>query len=616
MIGRSLVDELSEDREQDEKIVKSFYAKDSLSQDIFQGTKMIDSVRDRLLSITDNFIDFLGVDFFVYDVVLTGSLANYNWSEFSDIDLHIIIDYDESGHKQDLLKEFFDAKRAVWNASHDIKIKNYEVELYVQDVKEKHISSGVYSILNNKWIIEPQKEKKEIDDRKILEKGEEYAKLIDKLVKKGGDVDDVRKKLKRFRQTGLEDGGEYSYENLTFKLLRRNGYIEKLMNLRKNVKDKEYSINEFEEFINGEEDICESVEFDYKDIRRFEKEAIKLYGTSDSFDRAVGFISPSGYLLDFGEGTGVRGQDHRNIGYVFDLLPDIDIGEYDSDKWKHEVSWGLYAAMDMGFIRYLAESRGIDMHLMPTQQQFERIRQLIQKYNGQIIVEMNEEAYVEYESGTPEEHIIEGIKTYYREGIKPKLYSDMEDDEMFLDRDMEEDVMSRGKEQMFGVPDEDAEMEKKAERYVELEKPKDTGEQPFGYIHRYDWNNVMAKFPVYVNPKSLDGFDDGVRAIADKNGDLYVAKDDGPFNHNGMSEVLQMPDNAIYNQMEDYPLLNRMGTSNDFGLSDSTADYIKKDRVDIQNVANVLRITKKKNPQYGFYLDYYLTIGPQHRRIK
>ena len=83
-----------------------------------------------------------------------------------------------------------------------------------------------------------------------------------------------------------------------------------------------------------------------------------------------------------------------------------------------------------------------------------------------------------------------------------------------------------------------------------------------------------------------------------------------------MSEVLQMPDNTIYNQMEDYPLLNRMGTSNDFGLSDSTAEYIKKDRVDIQNVANVLRITKKKNPQYGFYLDYYLTIGPQHRRIK
>jgi hypothetical protein len=250
MIGRSLVDELSEDKEQDEKIIKSFYAKDSLSQDIFQGTKMIESVRDRLISISDNFIDFLGVDFFIYDVVLTGSLANYNWSEFSDIDLHLIIDYEESGHKQDLLKEFFNAKRAVWNIAHDIKIKNYEVELYVQDIKEKHISSGVYSILNDKWIIEPQKAKQKIDDRKILEKGEEYAKIIDNLIKKKGkdddvksEVDDVKKKIKRFRQTGLEDGGEYSYENLTFKLLRRNGYIEKLINLKKELTDNKLSIH-------------------------------------------------------------------------------------------------------------------------------------------------------------------------------------------------------------------------------------------------------------------------------------------------------------------------------------------------------------------------------------
>jgi molecular chaperone GrpE (heat shock protein) len=429
MIGRSLVDELSEDREQDEKIIKSFYAKDTLSQNIFQGTKMIDSVRDRLLSIADNFYDFLGVDFFIHDVVLTGSLANYNWSEFSDIDLHVIVDYEESGHRQDLLKEFFNAKRAVWNISHDIKIKNYEVELYVQDIKEKHISSGVYSVLNNKWIIEPQKEKKEIDDRKILEKGEEYAKLINKLTKEtkkgknvGDEIDDVKKKIKRFRQTGLEDGGEYSYENLTFKLLRRNGYIEKLINLKKDVKDKEYSINE-------------SVEFSYKDILRVEKEALKFYGSSHSFNRAVGFISPNGYLLDFGEGTGVRGQDHRNIGYVLDLLPNIDLGEYGTDKWKHETSWGLYAVMDMGFIRYLPESQGIDMHQMPTQEQFDRIRQLIQKYNGRIIVEMNEDAYVEYEPNTPEDYIIDGIKKYYNERIKPRPFDEIEDEEMFLDRE-------------------------------------------------------------------------------------------------------------------------------------------------------------------------------------
>jgi hypothetical protein len=255
MIHKSLVDELSEDRDQDEKIIKSFYSKDSLSSDIFQevdgGYEMIEPVRDKLLIIADKFIDFLGIDFFIHDVVLTGSLANYNWSDYSDIDLHIIIDYEESGHNIALLTEFFNAKKNIWNSTHDIKIKHYEVEIYVQDIKEKHISSGVYSILNNTWIIEPQKTKEKIDDRVILEKGEEYAKIIDKLIEKKDkgiditdEVNDVRRKIKRFRQSGLDNGGEYSYENLTFKLLRRNGYIKKLMDLRKESINKELSVGE------------------------------------------------------------------------------------------------------------------------------------------------------------------------------------------------------------------------------------------------------------------------------------------------------------------------------------------------------------------------------------
>jgi len=216
-----------------------------------ENYKMDESVREKLLSISDNFIDFLGVDFFVHDIVLTGSLANFNWSEFSDIDLHIIIDFDESGHNHELLKQFFDAKKNMWNSTHDIKVRNYEVEIYVQDVTEKHVSSGVYSVLNNKWVVEPQREKHKIDDSAILEKGDEYMSLIDNLISKKengenvkSDIDVVKNKLKRFRQSGLDEGGEYSYENLTFKLLRRNGYIKKLLDLKKDTSSKELSINE------------------------------------------------------------------------------------------------------------------------------------------------------------------------------------------------------------------------------------------------------------------------------------------------------------------------------------------------------------------------------------
>lgn len=265
MSKKSLVEQLTEklDSEKDKKIIKSFYKKDTLASDIFDSAegsyKMKEGIRDSLLKISNAFLDFIEVEFFVHDVVLTGSLANYNWSEFSDVDLHILVDMDElSGNKNkdliklhQIVKDFFDLKRQLWNGTHDIKVKGYEVEVYVQDTDEKHLSSGVYSILNNEWLVEPQKDKEFIDERKIVEKSEDFMDLIDELVKKSengldveGEVDSLRKKIKRFRQSGLEDGGEYSYENLAFKLLRRNGYIGKLLTLKNYSIDKKLSVEQ------------------------------------------------------------------------------------------------------------------------------------------------------------------------------------------------------------------------------------------------------------------------------------------------------------------------------------------------------------------------------------
>lgn len=250
----SLFEELIEDKELDKKIIKSFTSKDTLSDNIFELSgktyTMRDDVRKRLIEISNDFIESFGVEFFIHDIVLTGSLSNFNWSQYSDVDLHVLIDFEETEYPIDLVKEFFDAKKNIWNEKHDIKIKGYDVEVYVQDVNEEHISSGVYSILNNKWLVEPKRETPNIDDRMILQKGEYYAKQIDSLINKSHKIDVLpqievlRKKIKEFRQGGLDSGGEYSYENLAFKLLRRNGYIEKLIKLKNNVTDKKLSITQ------------------------------------------------------------------------------------------------------------------------------------------------------------------------------------------------------------------------------------------------------------------------------------------------------------------------------------------------------------------------------------
>jgi peptidoglycan hydrolase-like protein with peptidoglycan-binding domain/predicted nucleotidyltransferase len=235
-------------------ILNSFNLKGTLNPKIWENPDepknaiMISKVRKALEKIADEFIDYLGEDVFVQDIILTGSLANFNWSEFSDFDLHVIVDFEEYGKNSDLYKELFDLKKFVFNNAHDIKIYGYDVELYAQDEKETHYASGVYSIMNNEWIKIPKKEKFDLDQKVLEEKIKCWVDKIDKAINSSTIDDDkevldkVKDKLKEYRKSGLEKNGELSYENLVFKFLRRSGHIEKLFDMKNKVMDKELSV--------------------------------------------------------------------------------------------------------------------------------------------------------------------------------------------------------------------------------------------------------------------------------------------------------------------------------------------------------------------------------------
>ena len=145
------------------KIIDSFSVRDSLNPKVWENPKdpnkatMVPKVREALLRIAEEFIDYLGEDIFVDDIVLTGSLANFNWSEYSDFDLHIHIDLKQFGKDSDLYKELFDLKKFIFNERHNIKIYGYDVELYAQDVEEPHVASGVYSILSDNTFLSNSK---------------------------------------------------------------------------------------------------------------------------------------------------------------------------------------------------------------------------------------------------------------------------------------------------------------------------------------------------------------------------------------------------------------------------------------------------------------------------
>ena len=224
-----------------------------------QVETMKPEIRERLLDIANQFVEFLDVPVFVDDIIMTGSLANYNWSNYSDVDLHIIVDFAQFPKEQiELFQKLFTLKKILFNTNHNITIKNFEVELYAQDEKEIHTSSGVYSVLFDEWITKPEKINVKIDNKVLMNKVKSWTEKIDEVIEDAEEgnnlekskeiIDKLKKKLKDYRGEGLSGDGEFSYENLVFKFLRRNGYIEKLYNFEDKLIDKSLSLeNSIEE---------------------------------------------------------------------------------------------------------------------------------------------------------------------------------------------------------------------------------------------------------------------------------------------------------------------------------------------------------------------------------
>ena len=230
----------------------TFRENNELHPDFWDDFSLKNDIKERLIKIATEYFEGLeleGVE--IDDITFTGSLANLNWSKFSDIDLHILVDFNDVDENKDLVGEYFRAKSSLWNKNHNILIKNYEVEIYVQDTNEPHHSTGVYSIKNSEWIARPEKRNAKFDEEMVKKKSESLMDQIDRAHDLFDDkeylqsydyADKLKKKIRKFRQSGLETGGEYSAENISFKVLRRNGYLGLLSDLKTMSYDKMMSI--------------------------------------------------------------------------------------------------------------------------------------------------------------------------------------------------------------------------------------------------------------------------------------------------------------------------------------------------------------------------------------
>lgn len=236
------------------KPLKSFDLQKSLNPVVWgKHDRMKPEIRQDLMDIAQDVFNSLEVNFEYDDIILTGSLANYNWSDYSDFDLHILIDYKKINSDTDLVTKYLDAFKKNWNSSHDIRIHGFDIEIYIQDSTESHVSTGFYSILNDEWDLKPNPFTQKIDKESIRVKALGYMEEIDELEKlyntKHYDYKDfhdrlgkVWKKIKNGRQAGLDTDGELSVENLVFKMLRRNEYIQKVIDLKAGSYDHAHSM--------------------------------------------------------------------------------------------------------------------------------------------------------------------------------------------------------------------------------------------------------------------------------------------------------------------------------------------------------------------------------------
>lgn len=223
-----------------------------LNPNFWNNGKLKPEIRKKLLMIAKDFWKSLKLDVKIIDIQLTGSISNYNWTDSSDLDVHIIIDFSDINENKDLVKKALDGQRFIWNLRHNVKINNHDVECYIQDKNEKHFSSGIFSLIKNKWIIEPKWNPPKDYSKEIDKKVKEFKlklKDIDKKLEtsKGtkakilyNELKELKNKIRLDRQKGLLNDGEFSIENLTFKQLRKDGTIKQLIDIMSKAYKKIY----------------------------------------------------------------------------------------------------------------------------------------------------------------------------------------------------------------------------------------------------------------------------------------------------------------------------------------------------------------------------------------
>lgn len=216
-----------------------------LNPKIWKDNKIDPEVRNKLLETADEFIEYIDIPIDVVDVHILGSNAGFNYTETSDLDLHLVVNFDTIPASDEILQALYNAKKSSFNETYNISIHGIPVELYVEDIKANTISNGIYSLEKDMWVKYPAKE--EIPDVNVDDLVSKYNQIIQEAMT-SNDLDKMKNVLDSIyllRKNSLACCGEYSKGNQTFKALRSQGSLEELRNRIYDETSKELSLENF-----------------------------------------------------------------------------------------------------------------------------------------------------------------------------------------------------------------------------------------------------------------------------------------------------------------------------------------------------------------------------------
>lgn len=239
----------------------SYNYREELNNKIFLNNIMIENVRENLLKATEDFLSEMtrgmleeNIYLFIKDIMLVGSNASYNYSEYSDIDIHILYDSTNLGEDNSkfFAREYFETFRRLFNQSHKITVYSIPVEFYVEDINNAGVYNGRYSLLTNNWVQFPVKDAVEVNSADVEAKYDLYKSDIESYTSISGQYEnslELYKRIFKMRRSALRGGGEFCTENLVFKKLRNEGLIDKLRDYIRNERDKQLSVESLREII-------------------------------------------------------------------------------------------------------------------------------------------------------------------------------------------------------------------------------------------------------------------------------------------------------------------------------------------------------------------------------